>query len=66
MALTDAEQLRLLAIEETLNDLQIAVNNLASKLQVRQLLLLKQQEIDALTEKVELLESQIAILQSRL
>jgi polyhydroxyalkanoate synthesis regulator phasin len=64
MAWTDAETNRIEAIEDMLNKLQVAINNLASKKQMQQLLLLKQNEIDSLTQRVVTLESQITLLQN--
>jgi len=66
MAWSDAETERVQAIETMLNNLQVAISNLASKQQIRQLLLLKQQEIDALTVRVASLETQITALQASL
>lgn len=66
MALTTAETERIEAIETMLNNLQTAISNLASKQQIRQLILIKQQEIDELTARVASLESQVVILQSSL
>ncbi len=64
MAFTDAEEIRIQAIEEMINRLQTAISNTMSKQQMRQLLLLKQNEIDALTTRVATLESAIQVLQS--
>jgi polyhydroxyalkanoate synthesis regulator phasin len=64
MAFSDSENARVLAIEDMLNKLQIAVNNLASKRQLSQLTMLKQSTIDNLVERVTTLESQIKTLQS--
>lgn len=66
MAFTDAEEARILAIEKLLNELQVSVKNLAAKQQIRQLLLLKQAEIDALTKRVTSLESMMALVQESL
>jgi hypothetical protein len=66
MSWTDAENNRVLAIEQLLNTLQTTANNLVSKQQVRQLLLSKQAEIDNLTERVAELEQLIQIIQSNL
>lgn len=63
---SDAESTRIRNIESALNDLQTAVSNLMSKQQYRQLLLLKQNEISALTTRVLDLESQITILQGQI
>ncbi len=66
MALTEAEKLRILAIEELLNELQVMMTKLSSKEQIRQIMLIRQAEFDALKERVTALESEVAILQSRL
>lgn len=66
MAWTDTETQRIEAIEEMLNTLQIAIRNLASKLQVEQLMLIKQTEIDSIKDRVISLESQVTALQSRI
>lgn len=66
MAWTAAEEKRIQAIEEMLNKLQIATKNLASKAQMRQLLLVKQAEIDELRQRVESLETQVTNLQNTL
>lgn len=66
MALTTAEEKRIIAIEEMLNRVQVALNNTVAKLEVRQTLLIKQKEIDALTQRVASLEAQIAVLQENI
>jgi hypothetical protein len=66
MSLTDYEETRITLIEYTLNDLQKAVSNLASKLQLRQLSLLKQTEVDTLIKRVDELERLMIILQKSL
>jgi polyhydroxyalkanoate synthesis regulator phasin len=66
MAWTDSETARVVAIEELLNQVQTAIQNLASKAQMRQLLLLKQAEVDALTTRVASLEAQLTVLQNSL
>jgi polyhydroxyalkanoate synthesis regulator phasin len=66
MSWSSAELTRIETLEEQLNKVQTAVKNLASKLQVRQLILLKQKELDALTNRVATLESQILTLQQNL
>ena len=63
MAWTTSEQQRITALEEVINDLQVAISNLMSKQQFSQLLILKQAEIDALTTRVTSLETQVAVLQ---
>jgi polyhydroxyalkanoate synthesis regulator phasin len=66
MAFTEAEEARIQAIETVLNQMQIAIKNLAAKQQMRQLMLLKQGEVNSIGERVTSLESQIAILQEAL
>jgi polyhydroxyalkanoate synthesis regulator phasin len=66
MAWTDSETARINTLEDVVNDLQTAITNLMSKLQMRQLLMLKQAEIDALTARVEALETQLTTLQNSL
>lgn len=66
MAFTDAEEKRIAAIEQMLNNLQVAINNLASKQQMRQLLLIRQTEVDELTQRIETLETQVTNLQNTL
>ena len=66
MAWTSAETQRITTLEEVVNDLQIAVANLMSKTQMRQLLLVKQREVEALTTRIEALESQLTLLQGSL
>lgn len=66
MALTVAEEKRIIAIEEMLNLVQVAINNTVAKQEVRQTLLIKQKEIDALTQRVASLEAQITVLQDNI
>ena len=66
MAWTDAETTRVRNIELAINDLATAISNLMSKQQYRQLLLLKQNEVDALTTRVADLETQVAVLQGQI
>jgi polyhydroxyalkanoate synthesis regulator phasin len=66
MALTAYEEARIALIEEVLNELQVATSNLAAKQQVRQLILLRQTEIDSLTTRVAELERIIIILEQRM
>jgi polyhydroxyalkanoate synthesis regulator phasin len=55
---------RITSLEEFVSLLQIAVSNLASKQQVRQLLLLRQEEITSLTARVAELERVITLLEN--
>jgi len=66
MAWTSGETTRIVTIEEAINTLQTVANNLMTKRQMRQLLAIKQGEVDSLTQRVISLESQLAVLQSRL
>ncbi len=66
MALTDAENQRITTIEELLNKVQVAISNLASKQQLTSLLLIKQTEINSLTQRVATLEAEVQALQSKL
>ena len=67
MAFTSAEEIRILAIEESLNELQVAITyHVAARKFVEQMLLLKQNEIDLLKSKVTILESEVTILQGQI
>lgn len=66
MAWTDAENTRVSTIETLLNKVQTAMTKLMTKQQMRQLLLIKQKEVDALTLRVTALETQVLDLQSKL
>ena len=66
MAWTSTEEARIVAIETMLNDIQTAIGNLMSKLQFKQLLLIKQAEIEALTTRVTSLEAEVSVLQGQL
>ena len=61
MSLT-ADQ-RLDALEEAVTQLQTIIVNLASKKQLKQLSLLKQQEIETLEARVTQLEATVTIIQ---
>lgn len=64
MSLT-ADQ-RLDALEEAVTQLQTIIVNLASKKQLKQLSLLKQQEIETLEARVTQLEATVTIIQDAL
>ncbi len=64
MSLT-ADQ-RLDALEEAVTQLQTIIVNLASKKQLKQLSLLKQQEIETLEARVTQLEATVQIIQDAL
>jgi len=66
MAWTEAENTRVTTLEEAVNDLSTAISNLMTKTQMRQLLLIKQREIDSLGNRVAALEAQVRILQQNL
>jgi polyhydroxyalkanoate synthesis regulator phasin len=63
MANSDYEA-RFVALENAVNKISIAITNLASTQQLRQLSLLKQKEVDDLKAKVADLESQLKLLQN--
>ena len=63
---TDAETRRIEAIEELINQLQIVVKNLVTKEQFRQLLLIRQSEIEELQRTVASLTTQISVLQDQI
>lgn len=64
MSLTDDQ--RLDALEEAVSQLQTIIVNLASKKQLKQLSLLKQQEIETLEARVTQLEATVTIIQDSL
>lgn len=64
MAFTESEERRIRAIELKLNDVQTALNNLATREQLKQLLNIRQSEITELQEKVEELEQRIVDLEN--
>ena len=66
MAFTEQESIRIQAIETMLNDVQTALNNVATKRQLNTLVVIRQQEIDELKQRVLDLETQVADLQSAL
>lgn len=64
MAWTPEEEARIQAIEAKLNEIQTALNNVASRAMVKQLVNHRQSEIIKLQEEVESLKTQIATLQA--
>jgi len=64
MAWTTEEEARVRALEETVNDLQTAMNALATKAQLKQYTHIRQTEVDDLKARVASLEAQIAVLQA--
>jgi len=64
MSWSATEEIRIEAIEKMLNDLQLAVNKLATKGELRASVMVRQKEIDDLRVRVTALESQLAALQS--
>lgn len=66
MAWTQAEEDRIKTLEIVINGLQTAVANLMSKMQMRQLLLIKQAQVDDLTQRVETLERLVQIIEQHL
>jgi hypothetical protein len=57
MALTASEELRIRAIEQALNNIQNALNNLATKQLVKSLLYTQQNAVNTLQEEFDTLES---------
>jgi len=66
MAWSSAEEDRIKTLEIVINGLQTAVANLMSKMQMRQLLLIKQAQVDDLTQRVETLERLVQIIEQHL
>ena len=65
MSLTNDQLLeRILAIEATINDMQTAVNSLATKQQLKQFVFLRHQQAAEVETRVTDLETAIALLQS--
>ena len=66
MSWTDQEIAWVQAIQEQLNNQSTAISNLMTKQQMRQLVLLRQREIEALTQRITTLEAAIVALQNNL
>tara|TARA_Y100000310_G_C20654536_1_gene801305 strand:- start:296 stop:499 length:204 start_codon:yes stop_codon:yes gene_type:complete len=66
MAMTDAEVARINTLESAINDMWTAVNNLMTKEQMRQLILIKQNELDAALARIDSLETQVETLQNKI
>ena len=66
MGWTAAEEARVVNIEDAITTLVTAHGNLVSKLQLRQLLILKQAELDELTKQVTALEAAVTLLEGRM
>jgi hypothetical protein len=66
MALTDSEEARMELIEETINKLLTWVRNLVDKQQFRQLMLIRQQEIDAINDRLTAIEARLDLITSTL
>jgi predicted nucleic acid-binding Zn-ribbon protein len=64
MAWTATEEKRIQAIELKLNELQEALNALATKAQLKQLVNIRQSEIETLKSQVASLQAQVLALQS--
>lgn len=63
MAWTETEELRIQAIEKRINEIQTALNNMASRKQMKSIMNLRQAEIDDLKQRVAALEEQVQALQ---
>ena len=66
MAMTTAEVARINTLESAINDMWTAVNNLMTKEQMRQLILIKQNELDAALARIDSLETQVETLQNKI
>jgi uncharacterized coiled-coil protein SlyX len=66
MSWTTNEEARIASLEVVLNDIQVAMKALAEKATTYQMLEAKQDEVDALTERIAALESVITILTAHL
>lgn len=64
MSLTATEEKRIQAIESAINDLQTALNALATRAQLKQLTNIRQNEIEDLKARVTALETQVSVLQN--
>ena len=60
---TSNEEIRIQKIEKAINALQLAITKAVTLDQLKQMITLRQQEIKALTDRVNSLESQILVLQ---
>lgn len=65
MLTTDELELQVDALRVLFNELQVAVINLASKAQLRQLTLLKQKDIEDILTRLALIETRLALLEAR-
>lgn len=64
MAWSSEETARVQAIETKINEMQVAINKLASRAQLKQLLNIRQSEIQELQQDVTDLQSQVEALQA--
>lgn len=64
MSFTASEEIRIQAIERKLNDIQVALNRLATRKEMKALATVRQQEIIELQAEVDTLQSQVQTLQS--
>jgi len=64
MAWSSEETARVQAIETKINEMQVAINKLASRAQLKQLLNIRQSEIQELQQTVADLQSQVEALQA--
>ena len=54
---------RILVIEQKLDEMQIAINALATKRQLNALMVIRQEETDDFQQRITALETQVALLQ---
>lgn len=66
MSWSESETRRVEAIEDMLNEIQVALNNLASKTQLKSLLSLRQSELDTLAALILELQQEITAIKARL
>jgi polyhydroxyalkanoate synthesis regulator phasin len=62
--MSDDVQIQIDQIIDKLNQIQVVINNLATKAQLNQISYIRQTEIDDLQTRVTNLESEIAVLQN--
>ena len=63
MAFTETEELRIRAIETRINEIQLALNNVASRRMIKAFTNIRQQEVNDLLKRIESLEAQVLALQ---
>ena len=64
MSFSTQEEARIATIEEKLNELQTVMSRFVTIAQMKQVLLVKQQEVDQAVADIASLQTQVAVLQS--